>query len=203
MAPAIRLFVVDTSPLITLAAARSLDYLLYVEGATLVIPDAVLYEATFDASRLGAADILSWVKDNHRRIELAPTNAYVVFETARMANPHIRQPGLGEQAAVEVIEEPGRLEEGERGILLCEETAILKRVTVRDRERIIELSTMDFLRILEAEGRIQSADAVFDLALAAGRAASTVSKLEHHEASVRRTIHDLVSRRTGDGPDKS
>jgi hypothetical protein len=38
----IKLFVVDTSPLITLAAANSLDYLLYVENAEIVIPDAVL-----------------------------------------------------------------------------------------------------------------------------------------------------------------
>lgn len=199
--PKVRLFVVDTGPLITLAAARSLDYLLYVEGATLVIPDAVLYEATFDSSRLGAADILAWVKDNHRRVEIAPTNAYVVFETARLANPNIRQPGLGEQAAVEVIEEPGRLADDERGILLCEESAVLKRVTVRDRERIIELSTMDFLRVLEAEGRIQSADAVFALALEAGRTPSTVAKIEEHTAAVRTTIHDLV-RRGGGGSDR-
>lgn len=47
--PRITLFVVDTSPLITLAAANSLDYLLYVEGAEIVIPDAVPYEATHDA----------------------------------------------------------------------------------------------------------------------------------------------------------
>jgi predicted nucleic acid-binding protein len=44
--------VVDTGPLITLAAAQSLDYLLYVD-ADVVIPDVVLHEATFDARRLG------------------------------------------------------------------------------------------------------------------------------------------------------
>ncbi len=48
----LKLFVVDTGPLITLAAAQSLDYLLFVD-ADVVIPDAVLYEATHDASRLG------------------------------------------------------------------------------------------------------------------------------------------------------
>ncbi len=47
----LKLFVVDTGPLITLAAAQSLDYLLYVD-ADVVIPDAVLYEATHDAARL-------------------------------------------------------------------------------------------------------------------------------------------------------
>jgi hypothetical protein len=36
----IKLFVIDTGPLITLAVANSLDYLLYVQ-ADIVIPDAV------------------------------------------------------------------------------------------------------------------------------------------------------------------
>lgn len=192
MADKINIFVVDTSPLITLAAARSLDYLLYVENATVVIPDAVFYEATRDASKLGATDILSWVKANHGRIEIAPTNAYVVFDAARQTNPAVRQPNLGEQAAVEVIEEPRRLGKDERGVLLCEEVAVLKRVTVQDKTRIVELSTMDFLRILEAEQRIQSADAVFQLAIQAGRTPSAIEQLSTHEAEVRETIAQLV-----------
>jgi hypothetical protein len=190
----IKLFVVDTSPLITLAAANSLDYLLYVENAEIVIPDAVLYEATHDASRLGAADILGWVKANRLRVEVAPTNTYLIFVTARSVNPNLREADLGEKAAVEVIEEPGRLRGNERGILLCEEMSVLKRVTVRDKERIIELSTMDFLRILEAEQRIQSAAAVFDMAIAAGRTPSTVEKLAKHDAMVQETIHALARR---------
>lgn len=48
MSRSLKLFVVDTGPLITLAVAQSLDYLLFV-NADLVIPDAVLHEATRDA----------------------------------------------------------------------------------------------------------------------------------------------------------
>jgi predicted nucleic acid-binding protein len=59
----LKLFVVDTGPLITLAAAQSLDYLLFI-GADIVIPDAVLHEATRDVARLGAQDIIDWVKSN-------------------------------------------------------------------------------------------------------------------------------------------
>jgi hypothetical protein len=66
----VKLFVIDTGPLITLAVANSLDYLLYV-SADIVIPDAVLYEATHDAAKLGAQDIITWVKTNRTRIELA------------------------------------------------------------------------------------------------------------------------------------
>ena len=140
----LKLFVVDTGPLITLAVAESLDYLLYVD-ADVVIPDAVLHEATRDANRLGAQDIIDWVKAHRDHVEIAPTKAYEVFDAARVTMPNLREPDLGERAAVEVIEEPDRLLGNERGLLLCEETAVLKRVVVRDRERIVELSTLDFL----------------------------------------------------------
>ena len=128
----LKIFVVDTGPLITLAAARSLDYLLYV-NADVVIPDAVLHEATRDANRLGAQDIVDWVKANRSRVEIAATKAYEIFDAARASMPNLRQPDLGERAAVEIIEEPDRLTGEERGVLLCEETAVLKRVVVRDR----------------------------------------------------------------------
>lgn len=130
--PRLAIFVVDTGPLITLAAAGALDYLLYVEGADIVIPDAVLYEATHDASRLGAADILNWATERRERVEFAPTQTYSLFDAARRVLPGARQPNLGEQAAVEVIEQPGRLGPGERGVLLCEESALLKRINVLD-----------------------------------------------------------------------
>ena len=62
-----RLIVLDTGPLITLAAADSLDYLLY-PGAPLYIPDAVLYEATQDSQRIGAAEILDWAQRNSEQV---------------------------------------------------------------------------------------------------------------------------------------
>jgi hypothetical protein len=189
----LKLFVVDTGPLITLAAAESLDYLLLVRGGV-VVPDAVFYEATFDAAKLGAEDILEWVKRNHGRVEIAPTRAFTTFEAARLSLPKLREPNLGERSAVEVIEEPGRLGEGERAVLLCEETAVLRRVVVRDRERIVEMSTMDFLTALESERRIQSADAVFERALAAGRSASRAEKLPHPIAAINDEIRALVRR---------
>lgn len=193
----LKIFVVDTGPLITLAAARSLDYLLYVD-ADVIIPDAVLHEATRDAARLGAQDIIDWVKAHRSHLEVAPTKAYEVFDLAREIKPDLREPDLGERAAVEVIEEPDRLLNDERGLLLCEESAVLRRVVVRDRERIVELSTLDFLRILEAEQRIQSADHVFARAAEAGRLPSRVEKLPGHDADTRAAIHDLVRRRDSD-----
>src|SRR5438552_17080142 len=155
-APRVALFVVDTGPLITLAAADSLDYLLY-PNVPIVIPDAVFYEATRDSAKLGAQSIIDWVKAHHTQIEIAVTNAYLNFDAARTVNPHAYEPNLGERASVEVIEEPARLQGDHKAVLVCEETAVTRRIVVRERERIIELSTMDYLNLLEAEQRIQSA----------------------------------------------
>ena len=196
MARDLKLFVVDTGPLITLAAAQSLDYLLYVD-ADVVIPDAVLHEATRDVSRLGAQDVIDWVKAHHARVEIAATKAYQIFDAARASIPNLREPDLGERAAVEVIEEPDRLQGDERGVLLCEETAVFRRVVVRDRERIVELSTLDFLRILEAEQRIQSAEQVFELAAKAGRFPSRAEKMSRHDEATRAAIAGLVTRPKG------
>ena len=190
----LKLFVVDTGPLITLAVAQSLDYLLYAD-ADLVFPDAVLYEATHDAARLGAQDIIAWVKTHRSRIEVAATKTYEIFDAARMTMPNLREPDLGERAAVEVIEEPDRLQGAERGLLLCEETAVLKRVVVRDRERIVEISTLDYLRILEAEQRIQSAEQVFELAAHAGRLASRAERMRRQDDATRPAVQSLVRRR--------
>ena len=57
-----------------------------------------------------------------------------------------------------MFEEPARLQVDDKAVLACEETAVTRRIVVR--ERIIELSTIDDLKLLEAEQRIQSADAV-------------------------------------------
>jgi hypothetical protein len=187
----ISLYVLDTGPLITLAAADSLDYLVYPD-VTVVIPDAVFYEATRDIAKLGAKSIVDWVKANHARIEIAVTNAYLNFEAAREVNPGAWEPNLGERAAVEVIEEPARLQGDEKAVLLCEETAVTRRIVVRERARIVELTTMDFLRLLEEEKRIQSADAVFDRALAACRTPSRVEKFSDHDPSVRDAVRETL-----------
>jgi hypothetical protein len=51
MAGDLKLFVVDTGPLITLAVAEALDYLLLLD-IDLIIPHAVDYEATRETVRL-------------------------------------------------------------------------------------------------------------------------------------------------------
>lgn len=187
----ISLYVFDTGPLITLAAADSLDYLLY-PNVTVVIPDAVFYEATREAGKLGAQPIIAWVKTHHDKVELAVTQAFVAFQAAHDNDPKFRMANLGEQAAVEIIEEPTRLVGNEMAVLLCEETAILKRIHVNQPEKIVELSTMDFLRLLEGQQRIQSADAVFDRAVAAGRTPSRIEKFPDHDPEIRDAVRETL-----------
>lgn len=79
--------------------------------------------------------------------------------------------------------------------------ALLRRIEIRDKERIVELSTMDFLRILEAERRIQSADHVFDVVQEAGRNASRIEKLPGHTGATSEAIRALL-REGRDGLDQ-
>jgi len=111
---------------------------------------------------------------------------------------------LGEQAAVELIEEPARLRDNELAVLLCEETAILKRIRVNELEKIVEVSTMDFLKVLEKYQRIQSADAVFDRAIASGRNPSHVEKFSEHDPEIRDAVRETLElfKKTGVEPDR-
>jgi hypothetical protein len=92
-----KLIVTDTGPLITLAAADSLAYLLYPD-APVYIPDAVLYEATTKSSALGASSIAAWVQEHPDRVFPVVTETYANFLAAREASPRHRERDLGERA---------------------------------------------------------------------------------------------------------
>ena len=188
----IKLFIIDTGPLITLALAESLDYLL-IPDAQIIIPDAVFYEATRDISKLGAQEIIDWIKSNFERIELAATQTYINYSALLTVNPGAREAGLGERAAVEVIDEPGRLTGEQRAILLCEETNVLRRIIVRERDRIVELSTLDFLKELESHGRINSAAETFNRAFIKGRKVSRAEHLPNHAPELRDAVHEILT----------
>ena len=83
MSHSLKLFVIDTGPLITLAVANALNYLLFVQ-ADIVIPDAVLYEATHDAAKLGAQDIIVLEAGrNASRVEKLPGHPDATSEAIR------------------------------------------------------------------------------------------------------------------------
>lgn len=183
----VRIIVSDTSPLITLAAAKSLDYLLY-PGLPVLIPDAVFFEATNIAGKLGAQEILDWYRGHMAAVRIEPTEA---FATAQLAARAVRRSrDLGERAALEVIRYYP-LAEHERALLLSDDRDV-GRVVVIDPDRLILLTTWDYLRQLEGAQRIQSADAVLAAARAAGRNPPTRDLFGRHDPEIREAVRAVV-----------
>ena len=97
---------------------------------------------------------------------------------------------LGERAAIEVIRS-FPLSEKERALLLSDDRDV-QRVIVVDPQRIILLTTWDYLRQLEAARRIQSADAVFDAARRQGRNPPTVDLWSGHAPEIREAAREAI-----------
>jgi hypothetical protein len=163
------LIVTDTSPLITLAAARALSCLV-APRAPVFIPDMVYAEVTRDMARLGAEEVVAWIRAHLGQVEIAPTEVYAEFEALLSVNPNTRSRGRGEHAALEVLNYEINANPELHAMLLFEDNDILGREFVRALpERATVLSTGDFLRELEAAGRIQSSDHILDEAAGRGR----------------------------------
>lgn len=159
------LIVTDTSPLLTLALADSLDMLLR-PGIPITIPDAVYVEATRVHGAPGASTIVEWINDHLDQVRIVPTEAGIDQQRRLEEGRSLR--GLGEQAAIEALERYLAANTQAQALLLFEDTDIEKRRAVVD-ERASLISTGDFLRELEAAGLIQSTDYVLQRASEQGR----------------------------------
>ncbi len=191
MAIEVRIVIMDAAPLITLAAAQSLDYLLYPELPVL-IPDAVFHEATSAAGKLGAQEIIDWYRAHVNAIRIEPTEAYQ-RETRLMELQGGRLPrDLGERAALELVR-AYPLGAQDRALLLSDDRDA-ERLSVTDPERLILLTTWDYLRQLEEAQRIQSADAVIAAVRAAGRTPSTRDLWVDHDPDIRDAVKKILDR---------
>jgi hypothetical protein len=159
------LILTDTSPLFILVLAGALDTLLR-PGLPMRIPDAVYVEATRVHGAPGAEQIVEWINAHLNRVQIVPTDIGIDQQRRIEEGRAIR--GLGELAAVEVLERFLRTEGTAEALLLFEDSDIEKRRAIVD-QRVSLISTGDFLRELEAAGLIQSADYVLDQAAAQGR----------------------------------
>ncbi|MBX9908282.1 MAG: hypothetical protein K2Z25_06170 [Beijerinckiaceae bacterium] len=199
MALEIRLLVADAAPLITLAAARSLSYLLY-PGIPVVIPDAVFHEATASSGKLGAEEIIDWYRMNVDHVRIEPT---VAFQDATILASRAgrRLPrDLGERAALEIVRETSLLDgPADRALLLSDDRDV-ERLVVIDKERLILLTTGDFLRQLEAAQRIQSADHVLALVREAGRTPSERGLWDQHDPQIKDAVRSLLEQAGRDRP---
>jgi hypothetical protein len=102
MAVGVRLIVADAPPLITLAVAKGLDYLLYPELPVL-IPDAVFHEATAAGGKPGAQEILDWYRGHMDEVRIEPTEIFQNEMLLREMAGHRPSRDLGERAALELI----------------------------------------------------------------------------------------------------
>lgn len=186
------LIVTDVPPLITLAAARSLDYLLY-PGLPVVVPDAVFHEATFAADKLGAQEILDWYREHTAEVRVEPTAVFRDEMTLREASPGRRPTrDLGERAAIEVIRF-FPLAENALALLLSDDRDAA-RLLVMEPERTILMTTWDYLRQLEEAGRIQSADAVMEAVRQAGRNPPRRDLWSGHDPDIRDAVRAVIAR---------
>jgi hypothetical protein len=162
----------DTGPLITLAVAESLDYLLFPE-VPVIIPDAVLFEATRKSEAIGAISINEWVQRHADKVSIVPTTLFEGY-VAGLEFGLSKAPNLGEQSAFEVIENTPFVAEHEIAILLSEDDKVIRGLSIPEsaRDRIIVITTHDFLEGLELSQRINSVDAIYQRAEDGGRAAS-------------------------------
>lgn len=190
----IKLFVIDTSPLITLAAAQSLDYLLY-PALPVILPDAVFYEATVSADKLGAQEIVAWQRDNASDVTVAPTRVFAAYSERFGDGRRYREPDLGERAALELLRETKLLGPHERGLFLLEDSQLMtQHFLTADKERVIPITTHDLLALLEDQHRIQSADAVLARAREAGRTIKRYTLYQDHPPQVRDAVRDVIER---------
>jgi len=159
------LIVTDTSPLLTLVLADSLDVLLR-PGLAVFIPDAVYIEATRVRGAPGAEQIVEWINAHADFVRIVPTD--IGIDQQRRIDEGRSTRGLGEQAAIEALDRFLRTNPQAEALLLFEDSDIAKRRAIVD-ERASLISTGDFLRALEAAGLIQSSDYILDLASEQGR----------------------------------
>jgi hypothetical protein len=188
----IAIIVTDSPPLITLAVAQSLDYLLY-PALQIIIPDAVFHEATFSAGKLGAGEILDWYRAHTDQVRVEPTDIFSEEMVLRESMPG-RRPArdVGERAAIEIIRNYP-LADDARALLLSDDRDA-SRLLVFEPEKTILLTTWDYLRQLAAGRRIQSADAVIERVRQAGRNPPRRDLWSDHDPEVREAVRAVIER---------
>jgi hypothetical protein len=188
------LIVTDTSPLITLALAGSLEVLLRPR-LPVRIPDAVYIEATRVHGAPGADQIVEWINAHLDMVQIVPTD--IGIDQQRRLEEGRSARGLGELAALEALERFLRGDSGAEALLLFEDTDIERRRAVVD-QRVSLISTGDFLRELETARLIQSADYILDQAAAQGRNVERQRRAEEGASTRRRFRAQLVSGSEGE-----
>lgn len=192
MSAKIDILITDTSPLITLAYGLHLD-VLRVPGIRIVIPDAVMFEATRFEHRFSGAAIFDFTLRNNDLVTTQVTPSGLEQADRYVNGLSIR--GYGERSALEVLEAYSEIHPERKMLLLYEDKDVRKRNFIIP-ENASAITTGDFLRTLERKNLISSANEVFSQAKAHGQniernlrdtsQRSSVQALEDHIDQMRR-----------------
>jgi hypothetical protein len=135
--------------------------------------------------------------------QVYPLVTQVFTDHLAMLGAGLRPPrDLGKRAAIEAIRHTLVLAKEERAIFVTEDDRLLTGTYVVldvDRERMISITTRDFLEGLEEAQRINSADDVYRRAEDAGRLASRRTALAGDHQRAIAAVKRLLRRR-GDDP---
>ena len=131
------------------------------------------------------------INDHLDRVRIIPTDIGIDQQRRLEEGRSIR--GLGEQAAIETLERFLRGDSEAEALLLFEDSDVNRRRAIVD-VRVSLISTGDFLRELEAEGLIQSADHLLDAAAAHGRNVDR-QRQATSDIEVRRQLRKQLQRR--------
>jgi hypothetical protein len=104
---------------------------------------------------------------------------------------------LGERAALEVVRQTPLLDGPEDRAVLLVDDRDAERILITDPNRLILLTTFDYLRQLEAAQRIQSAEAVLEAAEQRGRMPSRRDLWSDHDPEMREAVQAIL-RQTAD-----
>jgi hypothetical protein len=162
------------------------------------IPDMVYMEVTRDMARLGAEEVVEWVRANLGQVQIVPTQVFAEYQALLSLNQSARSKGRGEQSALEVLAYEIAADQELFAVLLFEDNDVQKReFHGLLPERVTALSTGDLLHELEAAGRIQSSDHILDQAADRGRNVDQQREPKAPEPA-RAVLREQLMR--GDGP---
>ncbi len=157
-----------------------------------IIPDAVFYEATGISGKLGAQEILDWYRANTDKVRIEPTHTFQNEVMLRELAGNKSARDLGERSALEVVRNYP-LPDQARALLLSDDRDA-ERLVIIDPDKLILLTTWDYLRQLEEAQRIQSADAVIDAVRQAGRNPPKRDLWSGHDPEIRDAVKAVLAR---------
>lgn len=170
----VALVIPDSGPLISLGRADRLDLLLLLD-LPIYLVDQVAFEATHSQHHEDAPRIRAFIEGNPDRVRVVTTFVGTAAAAARRRRPGTRQRGLGEAAIAEFYSRIDEFIDTDEPVLVLFEDSDVRRITALIRGNVHLLSTWGLLKGMEEVGLIESAEAIWQGIVRAGRQPAKVA----------------------------